>query len=193
MPNFRLFVALDPVPESVEVLRRAQECLQAARWNRARWLPPEQWHATLRFLGATPEDRVQRWKLALRQFGELDRDVAPLPVDGVAIWLAPAHPRVIVVTAKCTTWAHDMAMRLESLARDAGYRAEVRPLRPHVTLARLGAHAASAQCVAAVDNAARCLEGAHLRFNSVSLFVSRSPPAGPAYERLATVEFHPSR
>ncbi|NKA72587.1 3'-cyclic phosphodiesterase [Ralstonia solanacearum] len=191
MSNFRLFIALDPIPETVAVLRRAQACLREVHWDRPRWLPPEQWHATLRFLGATPEDQVQHWKRTLQQFDMLSRDAAPLPIEGVAIWPAPAHPRVIVVTAKFATWAQDMATRLESLAREAGYRAETRAFQPHVTLARVGAHTASAQCIGAVDKAARALEGAHLRFGSVSLFVSRSPPAGPAYERLATVEFRP--
>ncbi|MDO3615331.1 RNA 2',3'-cyclic phosphodiesterase [Ralstonia pseudosolanacearum] len=191
MSNLRLFIALNPMPETVAVLRRAQACLREAHWDGARWLPPEQWHATLRFLGATPEDQVQHWKHTLQQFNMLARDAAPLPIDGVAIWPAPAHPRVIVVTAMFAAWAQDMATRLESLAREAGYRAEMRAFHPHVTLARVGAHAASAQCVAAVNNAARALNGAHLQFCSVSLFVSRSPAEGPVYERLATMEFRP--
>ncbi|CAJ0695920.1 MULTISPECIES: RNA 2',3'-cyclic phosphodiesterase [Ralstonia] len=192
MSNFRLFIALDPTPETVAVLRRAQVCLRDVHWSGARWLPPEQWHATLRFLGATPEDQVQHWKHTLQQFDMLARDAAPLPIDGVAIWPAPAHPRVIVVTAKFAIWAQDMATRLEALAREAGYRAETRAFHPHVTLARVGAHAATARCLAAVDNAARALDGAHLQFGSVSLFVSRSPAEGPAYERLATMEFRPN-
>mgnify|MGYP003762322057 CR=1 FL=1 len=117
MSNFRLFIALDPTPETVAVLRRAQVCLRDVHWSGARWLPPEQWHATLRFLGATPEDQVQHWKRTLQQFDVLARDAAPLPIDGVAIWPAPAHPRVIVVTAKYAIWAQDMATRLEARAR----------------------------------------------------------------------------
>lgn len=187
MSNCRLFIALDPLPESVEVLRRARGCLRSVRWDRAHWLPPDQWHATLRFLGSTPEDQIQRWKLALEQFGTFGCDVAPLPVDGVAIWPGPAHPRVIVVTAKCVRWTQDLATRFESLAREAGYRAETRAFQPHVTLARLRAPATSAHFVSAVEGAALALSGEHLQFGSLSLFVSRSTSTGPTYERLATV------
>jgi len=46
----RLFVAVDPPPTALEVLRR----LERPAVPGLRWSKPEQWHVTLRFLGELP-------------------------------------------------------------------------------------------------------------------------------------------
>ncbi|MHC2876625.1 RNA 2',3'-cyclic phosphodiesterase [Ralstonia sp. 121560039-2] len=188
----RLFIALDPTPATIAVLERATAILHARSWTGARWLPPDQWHATVRFLGATPARQVPQWVSALNQIRRIGQEAPPLSVDGIAIWPAPTHPRVMVVTARSARWADEIAAGAEALAREAGYRAEMRPFHPHVTLARLGSRAVSTDALAAVQHAAKELEGEPLRFDCLSLFVSRSPQeAGPTYERLATIKLSP--
>lgn len=187
----RLFIALDPTPTTIAALVRATATLHPHRWHGARWLPPAQWHATVRFLGATPEQQVPHWAGALDRLAALGAEATPLSIDSVALWPAPTHPRVLVVTARSTGWADAVAARAESLARDAGYRAETRPFHPHVTLARVGSRAVSADAMVALQTAAEALAGATLQFHSLSLFVSRPRQGGLAYERLATVELGP--
>jgi 2'-5' RNA ligase len=132
----RLFIALDPTPATIAVLERATAILHARSWTGARWLPPDQWHATVRFLGATPARQVPQWVSALNQIRRIGQEAPPLSVDGIAIWPAPTHPRVMVVTARSARWADEIAAGAEALAREAGYRAEMRPFHPHVTLTK---------------------------------------------------------
>ncbi|MCK4121690.1 RNA 2',3'-cyclic phosphodiesterase [Ralstonia pseudosolanacearum] len=187
MPHQRLFIALDPSAGTIDALRRVATPLAAQPWPHARWMPRDQWHATVRFLGATPEDGVPYWMRMLESLAGLAAERGPLGIIGAALWPSPARPRVLVVTAKPEDWAQAMASRAEALARDAGYRPETRPFQPHITLARLGGAAASPACVAALETAAHALHGAAMRFDSLSLFASRTPPDGPWFERLATV------
>lgn len=189
--TLRLFLALDPTPATIAVLEQATATLHACRWHGARWLPPAQWHATVRFLGATPEQQVPHWAGALDRLAALGAEATPLSFDGVALWPAPAHPRILVVTARSARWADAVAAQAETLAREAGFRAETRPFHPHVTLARVGSRAVSADVMLAVQTAAAALDGASLRFHSLSLFVSRPRQEALAYERLATVELGP--
>ncbi|AXV90379.1 MULTISPECIES: RNA 2',3'-cyclic phosphodiesterase [Ralstonia solanacearum species complex] len=191
-PDLRLFLALNPAAQSLDTLRRATAPLLAQSWHRVRWLQTDQWHATVRFLGATPKDGVQYWMTTLESLASLANEAAMLKVEGMALWPTPTRPRVMVVTAELEDWAQEMASRVETLARDAGYRPETRPFHPHVTLARLGGGAALPPCIAALEAAAHALHGAALRFDSLSLFASRTPPEGPWFERLATVRL-PSR
>lgn len=74
----------------------------------------------------------------LESLASLANEAAMLKVEGMALWPTPTRPRVMVVTAELEDWAQEMASRVETLARDAGYRPETRPFHPHVTLARLG-------------------------------------------------------
>jgi len=185
--SMRLFLALNPCAGAIAHLRQTVVPLKGQPWSRVRWLPPDQWHATVRFLGATPEERAPYWKGMLEPLASLAGEAAPLTIDGMALWPSPARPRVMVVTAKPEEWAQEMASRVEALARDAGYRPETRPFHPHVTVARLGAGEASPACVKALEVAAHALHGKALAFDSLSLFASRTPPEGPWYERLATV------
>ncbi len=187
MPQQRLFVALDPSADTIDALRRVATLLTAQPWHRVRWMPRDQWHATVRFLGATPEDSVPYWVQVLESLAGLAAEQAPLTISGTALWPSPARPRVLVVTAEAVGWAQEMAVRAEALARDAGYRAETRPFHPHITLARLGGSTASPVCVAALEAAAHALRGAAWTFDSLSLFASRTTPEGAWFERLATV------
>ena len=95
----RLFVAVWPPPEVVEVLA----ALERPAVDGVRWTTPSQWHVTLRFLGEVADEAVPdvegwfrtacatlapveaRLAEATARFG---RGVLHVPVDGLAPWAA---------------------------------------------------------------------------------------------------------
>jgi 2'-5' RNA ligase len=186
MPR-RLFLALNPCAGAIDRLRQTVVPLMEEPWARVRWLPPDQWHVTVRYLGETPEgDMAERVRM-LAPVAAHAAEMTPLAISTLALWPNPAKPRVLVVTAESAGWVEAMAQCAEVLAREAGYRAEMRPFRPHLTLARLGGGAVPSAGRAMLADAAQVLRGTTLAFESLSLFASRTPPEGPWFERLATV------
>lgn len=124
----RLFTGL-------EIPQEAAGALAAMRGGvfGARWLEPENYHITLRFIGdidaRTADDIAD----------ELD-DVrrAPLDVqfDGLS-WFGGDKPRAIVARIKPTAELLDLQATHERRLRRLGLPPETRSYQPHVTLARL--------------------------------------------------------
>lgn len=125
----RLFVALQ-----VPVLQRGQLALLAGGVPGARWVPPENLHMTLRFIGNTDGRtygdvmdalagiRAPAFDLQIKgigHFGERGR------VD--SLWVG-------VVKGEALMRLHD---KIETVLQRVGLEAERRRFMPHVTLARL--------------------------------------------------------
>ena len=125
----RLFLALWPTPElRQQVAERIHGWLgdQALRAQR-----PDQWHATLVFIGwVDPEVVSTVDQLAARI------SCAPfvLTFDGLDYW---RKPRIVCLTASVTPPALEQLVGgLESALDDARIAFDRRPYRPHLTLAR---------------------------------------------------------
>ena len=134
----RLFVAIS-LPQLVrdEIIRVQKELQSLVPREMVRWTRPDQFHLTLRFLGAVPADNIE----ALKQSVEaVCRNARPLSLraQGVGFFPNPRSPRVI--------WAGitDGEGRLMDLQRRI--EAAVQPFSPepgeknftgHVTLGRL--------------------------------------------------------
>lgn len=123
----RLFVAID-LPEKV---KDELACL-GGRLTGGRWVPREQLHLTLRFIGevdARLQDKIvtalrlvqgEPFDLALRQVGHFGR-------PGRVLWVGMDPPPQILVLQR----------EVEAALVRAGIPPEERPFSPHITLARL--------------------------------------------------------
>jgi 2'-5' RNA ligase len=126
----RLFFALQPALEQSRSL--VERTMPLVAWLRALAVPPENVHATLCFIGACPEERLD----ALLAVGECVRVArATLRFDTYEYW---RKPRIL-----CATASNDAGYALAALARelgeratDAGFAPDAKPFRPHLTLAR---------------------------------------------------------
>jgi 2'-5' RNA ligase len=130
----RLFVAAE-IPEDVrEGIADAIEPLRN-EFPGTRWVPPENWHVTVSFLGATEASRVP-WIESQLDEGSLRSSAADLEIEGLVFW-APSRrkPMLWVQLADpdrdLARIAYDVAESLEP-----EFSRERRKLRPHVTLAR---------------------------------------------------------
>jgi 2'-5' RNA ligase len=128
----RLFFAL-PLPESVRT------ALAALRTDlgKVRWVPADQLHLTLRFLGELDEPTATN----LIEVVEAQRAARPWPVQtvsikGVGIFGPLRRPRVLWAAVDPPTGARRIADELEHAVREAGLPPEERPFAAHVTLAR---------------------------------------------------------
>lgn len=182
----RLFVAVElPEPWRREAARTLDALAAAlgADADALRPVAPDRMHLTLRFLGEVAPDRVPTLDAALREA------VPPVAVDlelaRPGTFGAPARTSVVWLGLGGDLDAlHALAARIESAVQSAGLPPERRPLRPHITLARLRRRAtpsqrrAVASAVAALD-APRPL--AH-RVGGVALVRSHLGAGGARYE-----------
>jgi len=124
----RLFTALE-LPERVV----SQMALMRGGVVGARWLKPEDYHITLRFVGDIDARAAQDIAETL---GDIRRPKAAVRFEGLS-WFGGDKPRAIVARVKADASIVDLQAEQERLLRRIGLEPETRKFTPHVTLARL--------------------------------------------------------
>jgi RNA 2',3'-cyclic 3'-phosphodiesterase len=125
----RLFVAL-ALPEEV----KDQLAMLATGIPGARWVPPENYHLTLRFIGDIDErmaDDVTSILGERRQRAPLD-----ITIDGLDSF-GGGKPRAVFARTSGNGALNELQAEQERLLRQVGLAPETRKFTPHVTLARL--------------------------------------------------------
>ena len=99
----------------------------------ARWLEPEDYHITLRFIGDIDARAARDIDETL---GDIRRPKAPVRFEGLS-WFGGDKPRAIVAKVKPEPALMDLQAEQERRLRRIGVEPETRKYTPHVTLARL--------------------------------------------------------
>jgi 2'-5' RNA ligase len=158
----RLFLAVWPPDHVVDALR----ALRRKDRRGVRFIPPDRWHVTLRFLGDALAD-----------------DVAAAMDDVPAAATARLGPAVDVVGERVlaipVVGLDDLAETVTRRTRDLGERPPRRRFRGHLTIARIKPYADLAPTIGALVEAA-------FEVKEVALVQSRLEPDGARYETLET-------
>ena len=173
----RLFVAFE-VPEVQK--DSVQKAIASLTVPGARWTSRESWHVTLKFLGATAEERLAEVMGVVEQAASASR---PARTSLRSLGAFPGFRRARVL------WVglDDPGSLLAALARmleegfaPHGFRAEGRPWTPHLTVARLKVPAALSLETGQVH-----LDEQPFEVGQVVVFRSHLKPGGAVYEPLA--------
>jgi 2'-5' RNA ligase len=132
--RLRLFIAID-VPADVRALLDDAVAPWRERFPGGRWVPIENWHVTLTFLGSTSPDLVGWISSRLAEVAGVTHPFGSR-VEGLGAFRSPRRARVL--------WAglHDDEGALARLAGELGValeaerRRERRGFTPHLTVAR---------------------------------------------------------
>jgi 2'-5' RNA ligase len=167
--SLRLFVAIELPDEQKQALAGLQDSMRSAitrrfRDVRVRWTQRESMHLTLKFLGATPPDRLESVHNALAS-------------------AVPDPPAFNLSLAYGGTFAD----RIEAELKIAGWPREKRPFRAHITLARLPQDLSNETRRAIAETAAGAkLNSRHSwSIDHVSLIQSHLGREGARYEHIA--------
>jgi 2'-5' RNA ligase len=178
----RLFIAIE-LPQFVAAhLAKMQDALRPI--VDARWTPPEQLHLTLKFLGETPDQRVDQL-LKLFQTVRVDEEIS-LRVNGLACF--PSRGPVRIVAAGLEDAGGQCAQlqeRIDRACNAAGFALESRRWTAHATLARLKNGAASPVREQAAAAVAELLPGPEFFVEEFAVFESRLERQGAVYVRVA--------
>jgi 2'-5' RNA ligase len=124
----RLFTGLELPPQVTQTLSLLRGGLPGARW-----IDPENYHLTLRFIGDV-DDRLAR-EIA-HMLGRVKRRNFELRLEGVTSF-GGRKPRAVVATAAPNPALLELQAEHERLMQRVGLEPEGRKYTPHVTLARL--------------------------------------------------------
>ena len=125
----RLFVALD-LPRSL----RTRLSFLGGGLPGVRWVPPENYHVTLRFIGELPKWRAEEIDEALCN---LRASSFSLQLAGVGAFSKAGRVTSLWVGVERTPALEHLQQKIETALRRAGLDRERRRFTPHVTLARL--------------------------------------------------------
>jgi len=124
----RLFIGLE-LPESTrKMLARLDP-----RIDGVRWVPAEQLHLTMSFLGALDEPREERLRAALREVR-----VGPffLPIEGTGTFGGDFPTIVWAGVGKGHPHLFALHKRIQDAILQAGLEPDLRAFHPHITLGR---------------------------------------------------------
>jgi 2'-5' RNA ligase len=124
----RLFSAIE-IPRSVA----ERLTMLRAGLTGARWIDPENYHLTLRFIGDVDGATARDFTTAL---GEIEASPFDLAVNGLGSF-GGRKPRAIFANLAPSQGLDALQRANERAARKAGLPPEGRNFKPHVTLARL--------------------------------------------------------
>ena len=126
----RLFVALD-LPRSM----RTRLSFLGGGLPGVRWVPPENYHLTLRFIGELPRFRAEEVDEAL---SGLRAAAFSLELNGVGTFEKAGRVTSLWVGVDRNPALDHLQAKVETALQRAGLERERRRFQPHVTLARLG-------------------------------------------------------
>ena len=179
----RLFVALG-LPERI----RLRLGSLAAGIDGARWVPPENLHVTLRFIGESPEDRIADVTHAL---GAVRMPPLAVTLRGAGHFSSGKKTRAVWIGVARTDQLSALQARVERAVTACGFEPERRKYAPHVTIARL--RQARPGHVRAWLEANGAFEEAPFEAANFTLYESRLGKAGPSYLPLAEFALAPDR
>jgi RNA 2',3'-cyclic 3'-phosphodiesterase len=166
----RLFTGLEIPPDVGQALSSLRGGLPGARW-----IDPENYHLTLRFIGDV-DDAVAHEVADLLY--KVKRNSFELRFDGVTSF-GGRKPRAVVAAVQPTQALLEVQAEHERLMQRIGLEPEGRKYTPHVTLARL--RDASSFAVADYLSARGYFRTAAFRVSRFVLFSSRASIGGGPY------------
>lgn len=192
--TIRVFLGIGLAPNVRQTLTRCCDAIRAQSipWRAEKWVPEENLHVTLKFLGAVPDEALTEIERAVSRSCEQMQEYQ-LTVDDVsAVPRLRSASMLWATVSEGTDETTALAAELERRLSAVGYDRSERPFKTHITLAR--ARKPRAMPFEVLDDAHRLLYAADERdvrmsVRGVTLYSSTLTPLGPVYEELSFVPF----
>lgn len=180
----RLFVAIEFSHQVKSALKKVQDALRP-RCDGVRWIPVEQVHVTVKFLGEVPDSKVVDVADAMKR---AVADVSPFTVEVSDCGCFPPRGRVRIVWAGMSERSGELAgcaEAVESEMEKLGFPRERRRFSPHVTIGRVREDRSDGRNRSAVE--AHSFDPVEQDVSSITLMSSVLSPQGPTYTPVSTV------
>ncbi len=183
----RTFVALVPSEAEQGRLADAAAGLRDAGFP-IRWVPPQNIHLTLKFLGELSEERVRDVCSAVDDAAD---GVAPFEmiVGGFGAFPSLRRPQVVWVGVELESTIQSLQGSLEEALAGLGFPREERSFRPHLTLGRARKYVSPNEFRGLDDLVKRLRYRDAFKMNSLDVVRSQLMPTGATYDVIHSAEF----
>ena len=183
----RCFLAVDLDPEVIASICQAITRLKQVMPS-LRWVPPANFHLTIKFLGAIEQSQIDPLAVAL------DEQLRPFPrfsinAKGLGVFPDSRRPKILWVG-----FAGDQLLRLanhaEMVLQPLGFVPEIRPYKPHLTIGRWRQFERPPNALSADLMKWRDYEFGESFIDKVILYQSVLKPEGASYQTLKAVSLN---
>lgn len=191
MSVVRAFIAVDLPPDLQERLADVTKDLKAQMGTvPVRWVPSENMHLTLKFLGDVSLSNLGVLQDILR--GEaVDREQMVISLGGLGAFPNVRHPRVVWVGVEAPPELISLQRGIDKQTARVGYSPERRPFSPHITLGRVSRNATPEE-VRIVGDVLKTISIGYLgvaRIKGVHLYRSDLQSSGAVYSQIFSAPF----
>lgn len=181
--EIRIFVALKIHP-CEKVLNQLNDFKTIFQNDGIKWLHEDNFHLTLRFIGNTTREQlyclVDRLELVAKNLKSFQ-----LEIKGVGAFNRKGKPRVLFVKITESLALNELVAEVERSAVKAGFHAELKPFRAHLTLGRIK----NLESRLHFNSVIEVLDDIKYQDSDVSKFIlyqSILKPEGPIYKPIKT-------
>jgi 2'-5' RNA ligase len=182
----RAFIAIE-LPASLQqaIQMETASLHKALGSSLVRWVPPQNVHLTLKFLGDISPANIELLMQMLTR--EADQcSTFDIQIVGIGSFPTQRRPRVIWVGLNAPSSLETLQRGIESAAARLGYSQEERPFSPHLTIGRVHQNLSTMdlQMVRAALEAAQVDDMGTTTVKSIDLFKSDLQSTGSIYTKL---------
>jgi RNA 2',3'-cyclic 3'-phosphodiesterase len=186
MTLLRAFIALE-IPASIQdaIQQQTAALRKSADSSVVRWVPAENLHLTLKFLGDGSTSNLQ-FITQMLNHEVSQHSIFQMEISGLGAFPNSRRPRVIWVGIRAPEVLSALARSLEAASARLGYPPEERPFSAHLTIGRVKQTVSSTdlQRVRAALESTQVGTLGKTEVNAVHLIKSDLKPTGSVYTRL---------
>lgn len=188
MAVIRSFIAVDlPVALNTALEKASNQLQEELSGGPVRWVPVNNIHLTLKFLGDVSEKNIPVFETILKTEAA-SHHVFEISVGGFGVFPNATRPRVLWVGVEAPDELMSLQRRIDMETARLGYAPEQRAFNPHLTLGRVSRNATPSQ----VRKASAVLKKHKIgflgaaRIETVTLYRSDLSPDGAVYSKIST-------
>jgi len=182
--GIRTFIAIE-IPQDIrDSINVAIAPLKKLLADSVKWISPDNVHLTLKFLGDTPEERLEGIETAIAR---ATGGFGPMQVEARGAGAFPniRKPSVIWAGMECPPVLLDLKGLIEAELASLGFEEDTRPFSPHLTVGRVkrGAIVPRRRLAAEMEKLEGMIFG-KMEIREIVLMKSDLRPGGAVYTRL---------
>ncbi len=178
----RCFIAIELPEEINEALAELQGKLKRCGAD-IKWARPENIHLTLKFLGDTHEDDIEKISGKLLDICS-NFDLFEIELAGIGVFPARKSPRVLWAGIKAGQTIIDLQKEIDSSMIEYGFIPEKRAFSPHLTIGRFRSSKFKEALLNEVRSQQERLLGS-FEARSLILYRSELKPSGAEYTKIS--------
>ncbi len=184
--DLRCFIAIELSEEVKKNIDIAVSILRAKNAD-VKWIPSENMHLTLKFLGKTPEELLPEIKENLSGVAASHRPFY-IRIYGAGAFPNTRYPRVIWIGIIDSDELKALQEEIEESMEALGFKKEDRPFSPHLTVGRVRSPKGKEMLMEELATFKK-MDFGNIEVKNISIIKSELKPTGAQYTIISEVPF----